>query len=136
MKAGRELLITATTVALAAALMIFSGCKKSDNASSRSGAAFAADVELCTDCGQIEGSELCCNPDSPKCDGCSLAKGSPGCCKIPKGAKTAVICADCGQIKGSESCCAPNQPECPGCGLVKGSPGCYKLPKQASWKPM
>jgi hypothetical protein len=71
---------------------------------------------------------LCCKPSQPKCSGCSLVKGSPGCCSIPKGAQTAAICTKCGQIKGSDLCCRLDQPKCAKCSLVKGSPGCCKLP--------
>ncbi|MHC4557366.1 MAG: hypothetical protein ACYTFW_09790 [Planctomycetota bacterium] len=132
MKATKKYLMTVTTMAVVLAFLFVNGCKKSDNASSQSGAALAASVELCTDCGQIKGSELCCKPDQPKCDGCGLAKGSPGCCNIPQGAEKAAICTMCGQIKGAELCCKPDQPTCPSCGLVKGSPGCCKITKQES----
>ena len=42
------------------------------------------DPALCTGCGQIKGTDLCCKADAEKCAGCGLAKGSPGCCKLPK----------------------------------------------------
>ncbi len=104
------------------------GCDKSDKESSKAGKAYAASVELCTDCGQIKGTELCCKPGQTKCTSCGLVKGSPGCCKIPEGAKTATICSKCGQIKGTALCCKPDQPKCPKCGFVKGSTGCCKIP--------
>ncbi len=104
------------------------GCDKSDEESSKAGQAYAASVELCTDCGQIKGTELCCKPGQVKCAGCSLVKGSPGCCNIPKGATKAELCAKCGQIKGTEVCCKADQPKCTKCGLAKGSPGCCKIP--------
>ena len=122
-------------VAMIAVVVVFlgiNGCKKSDNAGAKSGAVYAASVELCTDCGQIKGGDMCCKSDQAKCEGCGLAKGSPGCCKIPKDAESAAICTHCGQIKGSELCCKPDQVKCESCGLVKGSPGCCKLPKQES----
>ncbi len=101
-----------------------SGCDKSDKGSEAS----AANVQLCTDCGQIKGTELCCKPDQVKCSGCNLTKGSPGCCKIPEGATKVELCGKCGQIKGTEVCCKADQPKCAKCGLAKGSPGCCKIP--------
>lgn len=130
MNMRKKYLMIVAAMAVVVVFLGVNGCKKSDNTGAKSGAAFAASVELCTDCGQIKGSELCCKSDQTKCEGCGLAKGSPGCCKIPKDAETAAICTHCGQIKGSDMCCKPDQPECPDCGLVKGSPGCCKLPKQ------
>jgi len=127
----KHLMILASVAVLVVFLGV-NGCKKSDNAGAKSGAAYAASIELCTGCGQIKGSEMCCKPDQTMCDGCGLVKGSPGCCKIPKDAETAAICTGCGQIKGSELCCKPDQVKCESCGLVKGSPGCCKLPKQES----
>jgi hypothetical protein len=32
----------------------------------------------------MDGSDVCCKPDQPKCTKCGLVKDSPGCCKIPK----------------------------------------------------
>ena len=104
------------------------GCDKSDKESSKAGTAYAASVELCLDCGQIKGTELCCKAGQVKCAGCGLVKGSPGCCNIPKGSTKAELCTKCGQIKGTELCCKPGQAKCAICGLVKGSPGCCKIP--------
>jgi hypothetical protein len=129
MKVSKKLLVIVMAIAVVGVFLSSSGCKKSDTESVKAGQAAAASVELCTTCGQIKGSELCCKPDQPKCAGCSLAKGSPGCCKIPAGAQSAAICTKCGQIEGTEVCCKPGQTTCAGCGLVKGSPGCCKLPK-------
>ncbi len=84
---------------------------------------------LCTDCGQIEGVQVCCRADMPKC-GCGLQKGSPGCCKVTKGSeKIIILCSSCGQFKGHENCCKPGQSTCDKCLLAKGSPGCCKLDK-------
>jgi hypothetical protein len=130
MNIKKKHLMILASIAVFVVFLGVNGCKKSDNAGAKSGAVYAASVELCTDCGQIKGSEMCCKPDQTMCEGCGLVKGSPGCCKIPKDAETAAICTDCGQIKGSESCCKPDQVKCESCGLVKGSPGCCKLPKQ------
>jgi hypothetical protein len=41
-------------------------------------------ILLCSKCGHIKGTEVCCKADAQKCDKCGLAKGSPGCCKLPK----------------------------------------------------
>lgn len=87
---------------------------------------------LCLNCGQIKGSDQCCNSEAEKCEKCGLAKGSPGCCVIPKDAEKCELCNKCGQIAGSENCCAPDAEKCADCGLAKGSPGCCKLPKAGS----
>jgi len=116
-------------VVLAAAVLGANGCKKRESASSKAGQVIAASVELCTHCGQIKGSDLCCKPSQAKCPSCGLVKGLPGCCKIPKDAKTAAIGTTCGQIKGTALCCKADQPKCPKCGLVKASPGCCKIPE-------
>lgn len=114
-------------VALLSVLLLSQGCKDSNTAQAQTDS-----VALCTACGQIEGSDVCCAPDAAACAGCDLAKGSPGCCKIEKGAESAAICTKCGQIKGADVCCKPDQATCDKCNLVKGSPGCCKLPpKQA-----
>ncbi len=127
MKTSKKILVIVSMVALVVFLQFANGCKESNYTSRKSAAAFATSVELCTDCGQIKGSELCCKPDQPKCSSCGLVKGSPGCCNIPAGAETAAICTKCGQIKGTELCCKPGQTKCSSCGLVEGSPGCCKI---------
>ena len=43
---------------------------------------------LCSKCGQIKGSDVCCKTDAPKCDRCGMAKGSPGCCAMPAAKRT------------------------------------------------
>lgn len=123
MKTGK--FITTAMLALSLVGIVFVGisCKKTTPT-----AAAADSVQLCLKCGQIKGSDLCCQPDQEKCSMCGLDKGSPGCCAIPEGAAQAAICTHCGQIKGSELCCKPGQEKCSMCGLVKGSPGCCKLP--------
>jgi len=87
---------------------------------------------ICGKCGEIKGSEKCCNPDAARCDKCGLIKGSPGCCKDlkPKPGETEVyLCPKCGEVLGSEKCCNPGAARCDKCGLIKGSPGCCNLPK-------
>jgi len=130
MESNKKIMITviAMFVISFGLIVCITGCKESGSPAGPAKAA-AASIELCTKCGQIKASELCCKPDTPKCPKCGLAKGSPGCCKIPKEAKTATICSRCGQIKGSELCCKPDQPKCPKCGMAKGSPGCCLVPK-------
>lgn len=122
MNTNKKFLVAVMAIGLVGVLLYVNGCKES-------GKAKAATVELCTECGQIKGGDVCCKPDQAKCAGCGLAKGSPGCCNIPKGATSASLCAKCGQLTGSDECCKPDQPTCPTCGLVKGSPGCCKIPK-------
>ena len=107
---------------LASGALLMVGCEKSPPA------AKAATVQLCTDCGQVKGSETCCQPDAEKCASCGLAKGSPGCCKIPEDAEEVKLCTACGQFAGSDACCDPDAKKCAACGLAKGSPGCCKLP--------
>ena len=121
-------LLFLTAIILAGISFCVVGCEKKDTPSA-TGKAYAASIALCTNCGQIKGSDLCCKPDAVKCDKCGLAKGSLGCCKIPKDAATAAICANCGQIAGSDLCCKPGAIKCGKCGLAKGSPGCCNLPK-------
>ena len=58
---------------------------------------------ICGKCGEIKGTEACCDKDAAVCTECGLIKGSPGCCKIQKG-KDAEMCAKCDQIKGSAEC--------------------------------
>jgi len=66
-------------------------------------------------------------PTPKLCAGCGQVKGSPGCCKLPKGTKTDVsLCKGCGQIKGSALCCKPGVTKCAACGLAKGSALCCK----------
>ena len=85
-------------------------------------------ADLCSKCGQIAGSEVCCKDGAEKCADCGLVKGAPACCKkidFTKG--PAQICGGCGQVKGSDKCCQAGAEKCPGCGLDKGAPGCCKL---------
>lgn len=110
-------------LALFGLIFVGYGCKKSGSTVQ------AADtVALCTKCGFIEGTDLCCRPDQDICPLCDLVKGSPACCNIPKGATEAALCTKCGQIKGTELCCKAGQVTCDKCGLVKGSPGCCIIP--------
>jgi len=119
----RRKFVGAVLVVLLAGLIVAGyGCKKAGP--STAGAAESVELRMA-----FKGSELCCKPDQVKCEGCSLVKGSPGCCSIPKDAQSAAICTACGQIKGSELCCKPDQSKSEKCGLVEGSPGCCKLPK-------
>jgi hypothetical protein len=80
---------------------------------------------LCGKCGEIKGTDKCCDPNAQKCE-CGLIHGSPGCCKIEKG-DDVKLCTHCGQIKGTDNCCAKDAKSCSSCGLHKGSPGCCKI---------
>jgi len=89
-------------------------CSKTSTAS--------VDKVLCTGCGQVKGSDECCNPDAAKCTKCELAKGSPGCCKISaadKAEKTVTLCGKCNQIKGGDSCCKGDTKCCSNAGSDK-----------------
>ena len=110
-------------IGLSAAL---AGCQSTPEATSDVSPGVLA---LCTSCGEIKGTSMCCRADAAICPGCSLAKGSPGCCRIEKGsAEKFVLCTKCGQFKGTAICCQEGQMTCAKCSLVKGSPGCCKIP--------
>ncbi len=105
-------------------VLLLAGCQAAQMSSEVAPGA----VGVCTSCGQIKGTDVCCNPDAPMCSKCDLAKGSPGCCRIEKGSTEPIsICTKCGQFKGTDACCQPGAAACTGCGLAKGSPGCCKL---------
>ena len=87
---------------------------------------------LCTGCGEVKGTAKCCKAEGrTKCSKCELFKGSPGCCKIPKGTKKPVpLCTACGEIKGAAPCCkVEGRTKCSKCNLLEGSTGCCKLPR-------
>ncbi|MBC8310849.1 MAG: hypothetical protein H8E72_00945 [Candidatus Marinimicrobia bacterium] len=112
-------------------LLIFSGCCKSDAHAGHHHPHSEVAKEgnfLCGKCGEIKNSDKCCDPNAQKC-GCGLIHGSPGCCKIDKGADVK-LCAHCGQVKGTETCCKKDAKTCSKCGLHKGSPGCCKIEKK------
>ena len=126
--------LLAASVALSLVLAV--GCetaapkRQADGAGTKAASADAKQVFLCTSCGEIKGSSVCCKAEGrKKCASCGLFKGSPGCCKIPPGAKGPVqLCTKCGEIKGSPPCCkAEGRTKCASCGLFKGSPGCCKI---------
>ena len=123
MNTRRKFILIALGAVLAGFIVVGYGCKKSGST-----AKAAETVPLCVKCGQIKGTDVCCKADQTTCSICSLAKGSPGCCRIPKGATEAALCRKCGQIKGDVLCCKAGQATCDKCGLVKGSPGCCKIP--------
>ena len=66
--------------------------------------------KLCTNCGEIKGSEKCCKPEGRvKCEKCGLFKDSPGCCKMAKTEKKetkkdGVSASKCGE-KSTSGCC-------------------------------
>lgn len=85
-------------------------------------------VTLCSKCGQVKGTPVCCVEGAEKCSSCKLAKGSPACCKhFDFTAGSVLLCTSCGQVKGSEVCCKSDAEKCGKCSLAKGSPGCCKL---------
>ncbi|MHC4789198.1 MAG: hypothetical protein ACYS8K_08380 [Planctomycetota bacterium] len=73
------------TVLLVAAVLtagfVVAGCE--DQPAAQTGQkALASAPALCAKCGQIKGTDVCCQADAAVCAKCGLAKGSPGCCKI------------------------------------------------------
>ncbi len=118
-----KILSILSVIVLATLLSLsFSSCGTADQTSQVED---ASALMLCGGCGQLKGSDSCCDAGAESCPGCDLAKGSPGCCKIEKGSDAA-LCGGCGQIKGSDSCCDEDAEKCTGCGMAKGSPACCK----------
>ena len=61
--------------------------------------------KLCIKCGEVKGSEKCCNKEVVKCEKCELHKGSPGCCKMNKAdKKVKTEKAECGSKKKCGGC--------------------------------
>ncbi len=115
-------------LALGLAMPFLGGCGQGEDQSAVEKESQATPA-LCGNCGQLKGSDSCCQDGAETCSGCQLAKGSPGCCKITKGEDVA-LCSGCGQIKGSDVCCADTAEKCDKCDLAKGSPGCCKIAKK------
>jgi len=117
---------------ISCSLFILSGCCKSDahagHSHPHSEVATQAGNCLCGKWGEIKSSDKCCDSSAQKC-GCGLIHGSPGCCKVDKGADVK-LCSHCGQIKGTGTCCAKDAKICSKCGLHKGSLGCCKIEKK------
>ena len=85
MKMGKKQLIFLMAMMVALSLLAVSGCKKASDKDETAAVTSAVDsVKLCSACGQVKGSELCCKPGQEKCPMCGLVKDSPGCCKMPK----------------------------------------------------
>ena len=85
MKTGKKLLVFLMIMVLALSLLAVNGCKKiSDEDETAAVTSVVDSVQLCSHCGHVKGSDLCCKPGQEKCPKCGLVKGSPGCCKIPK----------------------------------------------------
>ena len=121
----RKMLMVAM-VSLLGIACLTTGCKKQDPAGQ---ATVSADTQgqmiLCAKCGQLKGSDKCCQPDAEKCPVCGLAKGSPACCKGIDFSKGDVkLCPQCGEIAGSPKCCVQAVEKCSHCGMNKGAPGC------------
>ena len=81
MKTKSLILILAVT--MLSMVLLAGGCKKEEpNTLGDAVKTVEGEVKeaLCSKCGQIEGTDLCCQPDAVKCDKCGKDKGSPGCC--------------------------------------------------------
>ena len=85
---------------------------------------------LCCKCGQVKGSDKCCQAGAAKCAKCGLDKGSPGCCRLAGAKADVCLCTYCGEIKGSDKCCKPGAMKCDKCGLNMKSPGCCRIKKE------
>ena len=110
-----------------APVALFIGCqtKPSGTAAKKPGTCV-----LCWKCGQVKGSEKCCQPGAAKCSKCGLHKGSPGCCRLAGATAPVCLCTYCGEIKGSDKCCKPGAAKCASCGLNAKSPGCCRIKKE------
>ena len=84
MKGSKKFLMVLVAVAMFGMILWVNGCKKEESTSNMSVPTMNGNVELCSKCGQIKGSDLCCKAGQEKCPKCGLAKGSPGCCKLPE----------------------------------------------------
>ena len=74
-------LVLVIAIALVGMIFLASGCKKEEPQSLTDVVKTAVEENLCTKCGHIKGTELCCKAGAEKCDKCGMHKGSPGCCK-------------------------------------------------------
>lgn len=114
-------------------LLLVVSCSKDDEKQSQKDIKDvpAKAVMLCSKCGEIKGTNNCCNADAKKCTQCKLNAGSPACCKgIDFSQGDVELCTHCGQVKGSDKCCVADAEKCSKCGLTKGSPGCCTLGKE------
>ncbi len=66
--------------------LVAAGCNRSSTEETPSLSVTPAvhDIVLCGDCGQVKGTEACCQEGAAVCADCSWHKGSPACCKIEK----------------------------------------------------
>ena len=95
-----------------------------------------AEVTLCGLCGEVKGSENCCQEGATLCPICGLHKGAILCCSTAiNGRRDVVLCRKCGEVAFSKKCCQVGAAACPKCGLHKGSPGCCKIERVASGEP-
>jgi len=84
--------------------------------------------KYCLSCGQVAGTDSCCDESATKCEKCGFAEGSPLCCTGITPSEGDKLCASCGQVAGTDLCCAEGAAICEKCGLHEGSPLCCKLP--------
>lgn len=84
----------------------------------------AAHHHVCTKCGEVEGTAICCVEGVTKCSHCKLDAGSPGCCNADVVAgKEVHVCGKCGDIAAASHKCNVTD-KCAACGLQKGSALC------------
>ncbi len=123
-----------TLVLLSLVMLVLPACEKKETTTPPKSTADVTEetkvgsVALCSNCGQVKGTPVCCAEGAEKCSGCKLVKGSPACCKhYDFTSGPVLLCTSCGQVKGSDVCCKEGAEKCGKCSLAKGSPGCCKL---------
>jgi hypothetical protein len=115
-------------VALAAWLLTLFGCQEEYVGIPHEHHA-EAEATICGLCGELKGSEKCCQEGIAECPNCGLHKGSILCCSTAFHGRDVVLCRKCGEVAFGKKCCKPGPALCPKCGLHRGSPGCCKIEK-------
>ncbi|MCA9196915.1 MAG: hypothetical protein KDA87_05225 [Planctomycetales bacterium] len=108
---------------------VFAGCnppaESGGDANTTTAEVSATSTILCGTCGEVKGSDACCDDSVASCD-CGFHKGSALCCKHVEN-NGQDVCADCGQTVDGAHTCSTDAEKCAECGLVKDSAGCCKL---------
>lgn len=100
------------------------GADGKDGENANGGVTPAAHYHVCTKCGEVEGTAVCCVEGVEKCSHCKLDAGSPGCCNADvRAGKEVDLCVKCGVIAAAAHKCDVTD-KCAACGLQKGSALC------------